>query len=84
MSVKAIYMGPREDGKYWVNVRNAQPKGLIGDAGYIRRFNSKDEAKAYTKDVNKTGVDTFSKQEQKQEPLNIRHSGDSFVSSSAR
>ena len=81
MSVKAIYMGPRENGEYWVNVRNAQPKGLIGDAGYIRRFNSKDAAKAYAKEVNKTGEDTFTKNEPKQVPLNIRHEGDTFVSS---
>lgn len=81
MTVKAIYMGQQKNGEYWVNVRNAQPKGLIGDAGYIRHFNSKDEAKAYTKEVNETGVDSFVKQEPKQEPLNIRHEGDTFVSS---
>ena len=51
----------------------------VGEYSVI--LNSKDEAKAYTKEVNETGVDSFAKQEPKQEPLNIRHEGDTFVSS---
>jgi hypothetical protein len=82
MAVVANYIGLKNSGDYWVNVRNAEPKGLIGDGGVIRRFASEKEAKEYTNQVNTTGVDTFQlKKDEPQQPLNIRHEGDVFVSS---
>ena len=91
MTVEAVYMGPRKDGSYWVNVKNANPTGMIGDAGVIRRFDSKKDAKVYTKMVNDTKpssqgeyqmyMDKFEKNPQNpQQPLTIRHEGDVFVS----
>ena len=50
--VQAINMGER-NGQYWVNVRNANPKGMIGDAGVIRRFKTEEEASIFTDVVNK-------------------------------
>ena len=92
MTVIADYMGPRQGGVYWVNVRNEKPSGLIGDGGVIRRFESEDDAKAYAKTVNETKPtseqeykmyqDKFEKSKpEPQQPLNIRHEGDVFVSS---
>ena len=79
MAVKAIYMGERANGEYWVNVRTAKPKGMIGDAGFIRRFDSKKEAKEYAKTVNKTGIDHFTLADKPAQVLPIRHEGDVFV-----
>ena len=92
MTVEAVYMGPRQGGDYWVNVKNANPSGMIGDAGVIRRFKTEDDAKAYTKTVNDTKPsseqeyklyqDKFEKSSpEPQQPLNIRHEGDVFVPS---
>ena len=58
-NVEAVYIGPSNDGSYWVNVKNSNPKGMIGDGGVIRRFDTKEEAKIYANKVNSTGVDTF-------------------------
>ncbi len=92
MTVEAVYMGPRQGDNYWVNVRNANPTGMIGDAGVIRRFKSEEEAKTYAKTVNdlkpsseeeyKLYQDKFEKSKpEPQQPLNIRHEGDEFVKS---
>lgn len=77
MTVVAKYMGQRGD-VYWVNVRNAKPTGMIGDAGYIVRFDTKEEAKEYVKCVNKTGVDCFQKTEDTTDEKTVRHEGDVF------
>lgn len=79
MTVIARDMGQR-NGKYLVNVRNAEPKGLLGDAGVVRQFDDKDIAKNYIEQVNKTGEDTFVKNEvNNQAPLPLkRHAGDTF------
>ena len=82
MAVEAIYMGQSKDGAYWVNVRNAEPKGMIGDAGVIRRFETKQEAKEYAKKVNETGVDTFEYKKDVSEEKPVRHQGDTFELSS--
>ena len=81
MTVIAKDLGQR-NGEYWVNVRNAEPKGMIGDAGVIRRFNDKSTAQNYIEQVNKTGVDVFvMKKEDEQSPLPLqRHEGDTFES----
>ena len=79
MAVKAIYMGEGKDGFYLVNVRTANPTGNIGDAGFIRRFPSKDAAKNYTDSVNKTGEDTFIKNDKSNQTSLPRHEGDVFV-----
>ncbi len=89
MTVEAVYMGKRGTGEYWVNVRNANPTGMIGDGGVIRRFDSKEAAQGYTQQVNsarptseaeyKMYQDMFVK-ETPQQPLTIRHQGDVFVS----
>lgn len=79
MTVIAKDMG-QKNGKYLVNIRNAEPKGLIGDAGLVRQFDDKDAAKNYIDQVNKTGVDTFKHADenvQSQLPLQ-RHEGDTF------
>lgn len=93
MTVEAVYMGPKQGGDYWVNVRNANPTGMIGDGGVIRRFDSEKDAKDYAKWVNDAKPsskdeyqmyqDKFQKSEPKQEPLNVRHEGDVFVKQSA-
>ena len=80
MAVEAIYKGQQNDGYYWVNVKNANPKGLIGDAGVMRRFENEKQAKEYADSVNKTGIDTFIKKEE-QKPMPIRHEGDVFIKS---
>ncbi len=79
MTLIAKDMG-QTNGKYLVNVRTANPKGLLGDAGYIRRFDDKAAAKNYIEQVNKTGEDVFAKKdEQNQAPLPLqRHEGDTF------
>lgn len=79
MTVIAKEMG-QKNGKYIVNVRNAEPKGLIGDAGLVRQFDDKGAAKNYIDQVNKTGVDTFVHADeivQSQLPLQ-RLEGDTF------
>lgn len=92
VTLAANYIGQKQNGDYWVNVRTARPSGLIGDAGVIRRFTNEEQAKAYTKLVNNTELtssqeyklyqDLFVKEkEEPQQPLNIRHEGDEFVKS---
>ena len=92
MTVEAVYIGPRQGGDYWVNVKNANPTGAIGDGGVIRSFKTEDEAKAYTKTVNDTKPssqeeyklyqDKFEKSKpQSEQPQNVRHEGDVFVKS---
>lgn len=77
-AVEAVYVGQRGQ-DYWVNVRNANPQGMIGDAGVIRRFDSKEDAKAYAQQVNATGVDIFAPKPPTYNDNAIRHSGDEFV-----
>ena len=80
--VEAKYMGQCDGQYYCVNVRTANPTGNLGDAGVIRKFETKDEAKAYANEVNATGVDTFVHNN----PIkndNVRHEGDVFVASSS-
>ena len=84
MAVEAVYIGQSRDGDYWVNVKNAQPKGMIGDAGVIRRFESKQEAKEYAKKVNETGVDTFEYKSEVSSEKPVRHEGDTFELSSKK
>lgn len=80
MTVVANYIGQKDDNMYWVNVKTANPTGNIGDAGVIRRFNTQEEAKTYTNEVNQTGVDSFVKtNNMAEEP--VRHQGDVFVPS---
>lgn len=79
MTVIAKDMG-QKNGKYLVNVRNAEPKGLIGDAGLVRQFDDKGVAKNYIDQVNKTGIDTFvhaDENVQSQPPMQ-RFEGDTF------
>lgn len=78
MAVEAIVMGGNPQKGYAVNVRNANPKGMLGDAGVIRVFETKEEAKAYANLVNTTGQDVFVKNPIKDEPLKP-HQGDEFV-----
>ena len=79
MAVEAIVMGGNSQKGYAVNVRNANPKGMLGDAGIIRFFETKEEAKTYANLVNTTGVDVFLKKDPiKDEPLQL-HKGDEFV-----
>ena len=78
MTVVAVYMGQRNSGDYWVNVKDANPKGMIGDAGIIRRFDTEQEAKEYTKTVNQTGVDIFEPRQREQDNKPVRHMGDTF------
>ena len=80
MAVEAVYKGKQNDGYYWVNVRNKHPKGLIGDAGVMRRFENDDQAKSYAESVNKTGTDTFNVNNE-QKPMPVLHEGDVFVKS---
>lgn len=61
MQVKARLIGGDSDKGYLVNVRNANPKGMIGDAGVIRKFKDKHEAQSYVDLVNSTGQDVFVK-----------------------
>lgn len=77
MEVQANYIGPKGDGGYWVNVKTAHPKGRIGDAGFIRKFNTEEEAKIYTDIVNTTGQDVFVKQKQ-DDLASGPHAGDTF------
>lgn len=80
MEVQAKYMGGNDTKGYMVNVRNAHPKGMIGDAGYIRRFETDKAAKAFTTLVNETGEDFYQKEQLKPEkPIPVRHIGDDFV-----
>lgn len=79
MEVQARYMGESSRGGYYVNVRNANPKGMIGDAGVLRMFKTEDEAKLYTDFVNQTGQDIFIKRP-KEENGKALHSGDDFIS----
>ena len=79
MTVKAVMMGCDDNGKYRVNVRKAKPTGMIGDAGFIRYFDSKEEAKEYVKAVNKAGVDVFEKKANEPQEENVIHQGDVFV-----
>ncbi|MBR6099589.1 hypothetical protein IKP85_07565 [bacterium] len=92
VTLAANYMGQRPSGDYWVNVRTARPSGMIGDAGVIRRFQNEEQAKAYVKLINNTPLtseqeyklyqDMFVKEKpEPQQPLNIRHEGDTFVKS---
>lgn len=80
-SVEARYMGYREGYGYMVNVKNANPTGMIGDGGIIRRFETKEEAKEYIKSVNATGKDTFVPQNKEEEPIPL--AGDEFVPADA-
>lgn len=57
--LEANYLGYHDGQGYWVNVKTANPTGMIGDAGIIRRFDSKEDAKAYANEVNSTGMDVF-------------------------
>ncbi len=79
MTLIAKDLGQR-NGKYLVNVRNAEPKGLIGDAGIVRQFDDKKTAKNYIEQVNKTGEDVYVKSENnKQTSTSLqRHEGDTF------
>ena len=77
--VVAKYMGQMGPNDYGVNVRTAHPTGKIGDAGFVRRFNSEHEAKEYAKSVNKTGKDTFVKDDKSRQTPIQRHEGDVFV-----
>ncbi len=80
MTVEAKYIGGDETKGYMVNVRNAHPKGMIGDAGYIRRFETDKAAKAFTALVNETGEDFYQKEQLKPEkPIPLCHIGDDFV-----
>ena len=79
MTVKAIYMGEKNDGSFWVNVKPKTAKGLLGDAGLIRQFKSKKEAEEYINIVNKTGEDFFQKNDIKIQKENVIHQGDSFI-----
>ena len=92
MTVEAVYIGPKQNGDYWVNVKNANPTGAIGDGGFIRTFSTKQDAKDYTAWVNKTNPsdeeerkmyqDKFEKSKpQSEQPKNVRHEGDVFVKS---
>ena len=81
MTVVANYIG-QKSGEYWVNVKNANPKGMIGDGGVIRRFESEDAARNYAKQVNDTGVDSFSLSKPAGNNNPVRHEGDTFVPSS--
>ena len=77
--VEGIYMG-QQGQSYLVNVRTKNPTGKLGDAGYIRRFDSKEEAKIFAEQVNETGVDTFEKQPVTNDDQETRHAGDEFIS----
>ena len=77
MAVEAVYMG-QKDNKYWVNVKNANPTGKIGDGGVCRPFSSEEAAKAYAASVNEKGVDTFVSQDSSKELPLQRHQGDVF------
>ena len=79
--VEAKYLGYHDGSGYWVNVRNANPTGNIGDAGVIRNFETKEEAKEYAQLVNSTGVDTFVKRPSINIDKPVYHEGDKFVSS---
>jgi len=74
-------MGQRDDNKYWVNVKTANPSGKLGDAGVIRQFDTKEEAKAYANCVNETGEDCFIKTKEEVPEAPVRHQGDVFESS---
>lgn len=81
MTVEAKYLGYHEGEGYWVNVRNANPTGKLGDGGVIRRFETKEDAKNYTQEVNSTGIDTFSYTTKPNNNNVVRHDGDEFISS---
>lgn len=81
-SVEAVYIGPKNDGSYWVNVRNANPQGMIGDGGVIRRFDTKEEAKNYADKVNSTGTDTFEPRRESCENCEPQYYVDEFYYSS--
>lgn len=79
MEVQAKYLGEDKNGYYNVNVRTANPTGNLGDAGVIRRFENKEEAKAYAEIVNETGEDVFVKKQPEKAEKPVRHEGDDFV-----
>lgn len=79
--VEARYLGYHSGEGYWVNVRNANPTGNIGDGGVIRRFKTEEEAKAYAHEVNEIGVDTFVHKPQINDNAGVRHAGDEFIPS---
>ena len=81
VTLEAKYLGYHDGEGYWVNVRNANPTGKIGDGGVIRRFETKEEAKEYAKEVNATGIDTFIHTQNTNNNPNVRHVGDEFISS---
>lgn len=81
MTVVANYMG-QKNGTYRVNVKNANPKGMLGDGGVIRYFDTEKAAREYIKQVNATGEDSFSKNISSQNNAPVRHQGDTFVPSS--
>lgn len=81
--VEAKYLGYDDRiQKYRVNVRTANPTGKIGDAGVIRYFETKNDAKDYTNIVNKTKQDVFTPEVKKtKEDIPVRHAGDVFAMS---
>ena len=81
MTVKAVIVGCDDNGRCKVNVKNTNAAGSIGGGGMIRVFDSKEEAKAYAKAVNATGVDVFEKKVDKPQEENVIHQGDMFVKS---
>ena len=80
MTVKAVSMGvDSKNGKYLVNVKNTEAKGMIGGAGIVRQFDTKEDAKQYIKAVNKSGVDVFEKKDSNDKVEFVRHEGDTFT-----
>lgn len=78
MGIQAKYLGQDNSGSYRVNVRTANPTGKLGDAGVIRYFDTKEEAKDYAKIVNTTGVDVYQKTSMVNDDEPVRHAGDTF------
>ncbi len=86
LEVEARYVGGNENKGYMVNVRPAHRKGNFGDGGVIRTFETKQEAKTYSKLVNETGQDIFvnNKTNNHMDERPIRHYGDDFINSKAK
>lgn len=80
--IEARYIGyDKTRQQYLVNVRTANPTGKIGDAGVIRFFETKNEAKDYTRRINQTKQDIFVPEKKEKNDLTVIHQGDAFVQS---
>lgn len=85
VTLEARYVGGNPESGYRVNVKNANPTGMIGDGGVLRYFDTKTEAVMYTNLVNATGKDVFTmEREYEKDRMPERYDRDGFVRINAK